>query len=67
VIIMAGRQRGQLCWSQQRTRFSARTPPPRFARSRAAETPAQPVDLDQYRVRKQARVGGLINEYHLIA
>jgi putative transposase len=27
----------------------------------------QPVDLDQYRVRKQARVGGLINEYHLIA
>jgi transposase InsO family protein len=27
----------------------------------------QPVDLGQYRVRKQARVGGLINEYHLIA
>jgi putative transposase len=27
----------------------------------------EPVDLDQYRVRKQARVGGLINEYHLVA
>ncbi|HEY5016454.1 MAG TPA: integrase core domain-containing protein [Streptosporangiaceae bacterium] len=27
----------------------------------------QPVDLDQYRIRKQARVGGLINEYHLVA
>jgi HAD superfamily hydrolase (TIGR01450 family) len=27
----------------------------------------EPVDLDQYRVRRQARVGGLINEYHLVA
>ena len=27
----------------------------------------QPVDLDQYRVRKRARAGGLINEYHLVA
>ena len=27
----------------------------------------EPVDLDQYRVRKQAHVGGLINEYRLIA
>jgi putative transposase len=26
-----------------------------------------PVDLDPYRVRKQARVGGLINEYSLVA
>jgi len=26
-----------------------------------------PVDLEQYRVRRQARVGGLINEYHLVA
>jgi putative transposase len=25
------------------------------------------VDLEQYRVRKQTRVGGVINEYHLIA
>ena len=27
----------------------------------------EPVDLGQYRVRRQARVGGLINEYHLVA
>ena len=29
--------------------------------------PPQPVDLEQYRVRRHARVGGLINEYRLIA
>ena len=27
----------------------------------------EPVDLARYRVRRQARVGGLINEYHLVA
>jgi transposase InsO family protein len=27
----------------------------------------EPVNLDQHRVRKQARVGGLINEYRLVA
>jgi len=27
----------------------------------------EPVDLDQYRVRRQARVGGLIGEYRLVA
>jgi putative transposase len=27
----------------------------------------EPVDLEQYRVTRQARVGGLINEYHLVA
>jgi putative transposase len=27
----------------------------------------EPVDLDQYRVRRQARVGGLISEYRLVA
>jgi len=27
----------------------------------------EPADLDQYCVRKQARIGGLINEYHLVA
>ena len=27
----------------------------------------EPVDLEQYRVRKLARVGGLINEYRLVA
>jgi hypothetical protein len=34
-------------------------------------TPLQPLpkpaDLDQYHVRRQARVGGLINEYRLVA
>jgi transposase InsO family protein len=29
--------------------------------------PPEPVDLEQYRVRRQTRVGGLINEYHLVA
>ena len=29
--------------------------------------PPEPADLDHYRVRKRARVGGLINEYHLVA
>ena len=27
----------------------------------------EPVDLEQYRVRRQARAGGLINEYRLVA
>jgi hypothetical protein len=27
----------------------------------------EPVHLDDYRVRRQARVGGLISEYHLVA
>jgi transposase InsO family protein len=27
----------------------------------------EPVDLDLYRIRRRARVGGLINEYHLVA
>ena len=27
----------------------------------------EPVDLEHYRVRRQARVGGLINEYRLVA
>ena len=29
--------------------------------------PPEPIDLEQYRVRRQARVGGLINEYRLVA
>ena len=27
----------------------------------------EPVDLEQYRIRRQTRVGGMINEYHLVA
>ena len=29
--------------------------------------PPEPVDLEQYHVRRQARAGGLINEYRLVA
>ena len=29
--------------------------------------PPEPVDLEQYRVRKQTRAGGVINQHHLIA
>ena len=40
-------------------------------RSRHGAAPLKPLpepfDLDQYRVRRQARVGGLINEYRLVA
>ena len=28
---------------------------------------AEPIDLKQYRARRQARVGGIINEYRLVA
>ena len=42
--------------------------PHRALRAAAPLNPLpQPVDLDQHRIRKQARVGGLINEYHLVA
>jgi hypothetical protein len=27
----------------------------------------EPIDLEHYRVRRQARIGSLINEYHLVA
>src|SRR5271165_912201 len=42
--------------------------PHRFLHSAAPLTPLpEPVDLEHYRVRRQARVGGLINEYRLVA
>ncbi len=42
--------------------------PHRFLCSAAPLKPLpEPVDLGQYRVRKQARVGALINEYRLVA
>ncbi len=37
------------------------------ARGGAAKPLPEPVDLEQYRVRRQARAGGLINEYRLVA
>jgi len=40
----------------------------RFLRSAAPLKPLpKAVDVDHYRVRRQACVGGLINEYHLVA
>jgi putative transposase len=41
--------------------------PHRFLHAAAPLKPLpEPVDLEQYRVRRHARVGGLINEYRLI-
>jgi putative transposase len=41
--------------------------PHRFLHAAAPLKPLPgPVDLEQYRVRRQARVGGLINEYRLV-
>ena len=42
--------------------------PHRFLHGAAPLKPLpEPVDLEHYRVRKQAHAGGLINEYHLVA
>jgi len=42
--------------------------PHRFLHAAAPLKPLpEPVDLEQYRVRRQARAGGLINEYRLVA
>jgi transposase len=42
--------------------------PHRFLHGAAPLKPLpEPVDLEQYRVRRQVRVGGLINEYRLVA
>ncbi len=45
---------------------SASAPPVPGRRSPAEPLP-EPVDLEQHRVRKRTRVGGLINEYRLVA
>jgi putative transposase len=53
--------------SQYETRRNQHRP---HRASRAAaplKPPPQPVDPDQYRVRKPARAGGRINEYHPVA
>jgi transposase InsO family protein len=42
--------------------------PHRFLSGAAPLKPLpEPVDLDLYRIRKQAHVAGMINEYHLVA
>jgi putative transposase len=65
-----------LIWSQSHLRrilrdYEAHHNQHRPHRSLDAAAPLkslpEPIDLDQYRVRKQARVGALINEYRLVA
>jgi hypothetical protein len=49
---------------------SPTTAPPRtrhHVRMRSVRVGPEPVDLEQYCVRRQARTGGLINEYRLVA
>jgi hypothetical protein len=43
------------------------TPDKRGSRSYVLRKFAEPVDLDLYRIRRRAQVGGLINEYRLVA
>jgi len=56
---------GGSCASTRPSQSAPAAPLP--GRGRAAETATRAVDLGQYRVRKRARVGGLINEYRLVA
>jgi putative transposase len=54
--------------SQYETHHNQHRRPHRALRAAAPLKPLpQSVDLAQHRIRKQARVGGLINEYHLVA
>jgi putative transposase len=63
-------------WNQNHLRLILRDyethhNPHRASRSLQGAAPLkplpEPVDLEQYRIRKQARVGGLINGYRLVA
>jgi len=65
-----------LIWNQARLRrilreYETHHNQHRPHRSLHAAAPLKPLpelaDLDQYRVRRQTRVGGLINEYRLVA
>jgi putative transposase len=65
-----------LVWNQTHLRqvlrqYETRHNQHRPHRSRHGAAPLkplpQPADLDLYRVRKQAQVGGMINEYRLVA
>ena len=49
------------------THHNQHRPHPALRGAAPLKPPPGPVDLDQYRVRRQARVGGLINEYRLVA
>jgi putative transposase len=65
-----------LIWNQAHLRrvlegYEARHNQHRPGRSLNGAAPLKPLpkpaDLEQYRVQRQARVGGLIDEYHLVA
>jgi hypothetical protein len=62
-----------LIWNQARLRRILREYENHHNQHRSLDAAAtlkplpEPVDLGQYRVRKRARVGGLINEYRLVA
>jgi hypothetical protein len=53
--------------SQYETHHNQHRPRRALRAAAPLKPPPQPVDLGQYRVRKRARAGGLINEYHLVA
>jgi hypothetical protein len=61
-------------WSRimaKSTRLSCRSKSKRMRSSLHGAAPLkplpEPVDLEQYRIRRRACVAGLINEYHLVA
>jgi putative transposase len=67
---------GTLIWNQPHLRQILRQYPTHHNRHRpyrslSSAAPLkplpEPIDLDLYRIRRQARVGGLINEYRLVA
>jgi hypothetical protein len=68
VIPKARRQGLRLLVTPDTTLRWHRHPPHRALGAAAPLKPLpEPADLDQYRVRRQARAGGLINEYRLVA
>ena len=65
-----------LIWNQSHLRWILRDHEPHHNRHRPHRSLSgaaplkplpEPVDLDLYRIQRQARVGGLINEYRLVA
>jgi putative transposase len=53
--------------SQYETHHNQRRPHRSLNSAAPLKPLPEPVDLEQYRVRRHARVGGLINEYRLVA
>jgi hypothetical protein len=59
-------QRPNLTWADRALLAALLGVIPKARRSGPLKPLPEPVNLDQYRVRKQAHVGGLINEYRLV-